>query len=308
VRSGGDAADDPAIWVHPRRPARSTVIGTDKLSGISVYDLDGREIQYRADGEINNVDLRDGFPLGASRVTLAAVTNRSTQTVGLYRVNRRSGTLAPIDSRVADPDLGVNGICMYRSAASGRFYFFVTGLQGEVEQWRVLADGAGGVRAKRVRSFRLENSAEACVADDRLGAFYIGEEAIGIWRYRAEPGEGTARRLVDGTGHGGKLVADVEGLAIATQGSRGTLIASSQGSNSYTAYGRGRGNEFRYSFEIADGGVDGVEDTDGLDVTTIDLGPGFRHGLLVVQDGSNDDGNQNFKLAPLCSAGSVVCR
>ena len=32
VPSDEDAADDPAIWVHPSDPAQSTIIGTDKLS------------------------------------------------------------------------------------------------------------------------------------------------------------------------------------------------------------------------------------------------------------------------------------
>src|SRR5262245_16629953 len=31
---GGDAADDPAIWVHPNSPALSTVIGTYKKGGL----------------------------------------------------------------------------------------------------------------------------------------------------------------------------------------------------------------------------------------------------------------------------------
>lgn len=30
----GDAADDPAIWVHPTDPSLSTVIGTDKEGGL----------------------------------------------------------------------------------------------------------------------------------------------------------------------------------------------------------------------------------------------------------------------------------
>ena len=47
--------------------------------------------------------------------------------------------------------------------------------------------------------------------------------------------------------------------------------------------------------------VDGVEDTDGLDVVSAPLGPRYPMGLLVVQDGVNlaPDGaeaNQNFKL------------
>jgi myo-inositol-hexaphosphate 3-phosphohydrolase len=33
VGHGGDAADDPAIFVHPTDPARSAIIATDKKGG-----------------------------------------------------------------------------------------------------------------------------------------------------------------------------------------------------------------------------------------------------------------------------------
>ena len=57
VPSGGDAADDPAIWVHPSDPAESTIIGTDKQGGLVVYDLAGKQLQYLPDGKMDNVDL-----------------------------------------------------------------------------------------------------------------------------------------------------------------------------------------------------------------------------------------------------------
>jgi 3-phytase len=41
VPTGGDAADDATIWVHPIAPALSLVIGTDKDDGLAVYDLAG---------------------------------------------------------------------------------------------------------------------------------------------------------------------------------------------------------------------------------------------------------------------------
>jgi 3-phytase len=48
-----------------------------------------------------------------------------------------------------------------------------------------------------------------------------------------------------------------------------------------------------------DGEIDGVEETDGIEITSVPL-PGFPKGLLVVQDGYNYDGkkkkSQNFKL------------
>ena len=41
-----------------------------------------------------------------------------------------------------------------------------------------------------------------------------------------------------------------------------------------------------------------VEQTDGIDVTTMDLGPNFPSGAFIAQDGKNDNGYQNFKLVP----------
>src|SRR3712207_202531 len=78
VSHGGDAADDAAIWVHPSDPARSTIIGTDKLGGIAVYDLAGSQLQYRDENAtFNNVDLRTDFPLGDQRVALVAASDRT---------------------------------------------------------------------------------------------------------------------------------------------------------------------------------------------------------------------------------------
>ncbi|HEV2950851.1 MAG TPA: phytase, partial [Actinomycetota bacterium] len=58
VAHGGDAADDAAIWVHPTDPALSTIIGTDKLGGLAVYDLSGAQLQLLDPARrMNNVDL-----------------------------------------------------------------------------------------------------------------------------------------------------------------------------------------------------------------------------------------------------------
>ena len=41
----GDAADDPAIWVHPTDTSKSLILGTNKDVGVYVYGLDGSEKQ-----------------------------------------------------------------------------------------------------------------------------------------------------------------------------------------------------------------------------------------------------------------------
>ena len=87
VPNGGDAADDPAIWVNTRDPSRSTVIGTDKEGGLAVYDLGGKQLQYLPHGRMNNVDLRDGFRLAGAEVTLGTASNRDTNTIAIYKVD-----------------------------------------------------------------------------------------------------------------------------------------------------------------------------------------------------------------------------
>ena len=53
---------------------------------------------------------------------------------------------------------------------------------------------------------------------------------------------------------------------------------------------------------IADGvsGIDGISETDGLDVTSASLGAGLESGAFIAQDGRNvsPPENQNFKLVP----------
>jgi 3-phytase len=290
----GDAADDVAIWVHTRRRARSTIIGTDKKGGIAVYDLRGRQIQYRRDGRINNVDLRRGFWLGGRRVTLVTATNRSDDSIEIYRVAPRTRRLVDVRARAVDAGPDVYGLCMYRSPLTRRYYVFVTTESGRLGQWRLVRVGRR-VDARRVRRFEVGSRTEGCVTDDPLRRLYLAEEEEGIWRYRAEPHAGARRVRVDRTGGRGHLSADVEGLAIA-RGGRGHLIASSQGNNSFVVYRR-RSNAYVKRFRIAAGrGIDEVSDTDGIDVTTVRLGRAFPRGVFVAQDGSNRPHHQNFKL------------
>jgi 3-phytase len=305
VPPGGDA-DDPAIWVHPDDPEDSTIIGTDKLGGLAVYDLEGNEIQYLADGDLNNVDLRDGFRLGGESVTLVTAADATTNRLAIYRVDPATRELVDVAAREIELGIAAYGSCMYRSPETGKFYFFVNSEKqggnpgGRVEQWELIEEPGGRVDARRVRSFAVGSQTEGCVADDELGDLYIGEEARGIWRYRAEPTAGTERKRVDSTGAGGHLEAEVEGLAIAYgPGRSGYVVASSQGNNSIAVYRR-EDNEYVKGFAIeGDDDIDAVEETDGVEVTTQDLGEAFPDGLLVAHDGSDDGGRTNFKLVPL---------
>ena len=299
VRHAGDAADDPAIWVHPDDPVRSLVFGDDKEGGIGAWALDGREVQV-VDPEIriNNIDLRYGFALGGKKVDLLAAADETNRALRFYAIGAE-GRLEPAGGV---PKIGLDpyGLCLYRSATSGALFCFVTGRDGALQQWELRDDG-GRVAAAKVREIDVGGLSEGCVADDALGALYVGEEAVGVWRYGAEPGAGAARTRVDGTKKGGNLKADVEGLALYDAGEgRGYLIASSQGDHSFAIYRREAGNAFVGRFRVVDGAVDGVSDTDGIDVSSAALGPAFPKGLFVAQDGANAKpaARQNFNLVP----------
>lgn len=96
--AGGNAdADDPAVWVDPRHPGRSLVLGTLKEAGLDVYGLDGRRLQHiaapatpgedAAPGRFNNVDVVYGFRLGGRTTDLALVSDRGRDRVRAYAID-----------------------------------------------------------------------------------------------------------------------------------------------------------------------------------------------------------------------------
>ena len=304
VSSFGDAADDPAIWVHPTNPEMSMVFGTDKQLGLNTYDMNGKTIQALSSGRLNNVDIRYGFPLGDKMIDIATASNRTDDSISIYGidpVSRQITDLADgtIDTGMIDP----YGFCMYHNITSGDFYVFVNDTDGVVKQWLLKDAGNNRIGAELVRSFEVGSQTEGCVADDYTGDLYIGEENVAIWKYSADPDGGEDRVMVDSTTDG-NLTSDVEGLALylGPEG-KGYLVASNQGADNYAIYERQGDNAFKGIFHVvADDatGIDGSSETDGLDVTSANLGPAFPHGALVVQDGRNimPAERQNFKYIP----------
>lgn len=321
VASADDAADDPAIWLNTKNPAQSFVIGTDKKSGLAVYDLSGAIVFQNQDGRMNNVDVRSDFPIvleagdpeSAAPTIVVAATNRTNKNIVVYGMDPISGVLTnilaePIPSNFEDP----YGLCLYRSGKTGKLYVYANDKEGNVSQWRLHDNGSGQLLGTLERNWSVGSQTEGCVADDANGVMYIGEEAVGIWRYGAEPGDSSdTRSSVDTTGlgttSGSRLSADVEGLALYVppegEADNGYLVASSQGNFTYVVYDRAPPHAYRGTFQVTDNsekGVDGSQETDGLDVVAAALSPIYPSGLLVVQDGYNknpdgSDANQNFK-------------
>lgn len=302
--AAGDIADDSAIFANPVTPSLSVVIADNKddaKGGIGVFDLQGRLLQFRQDGKIGNVDLRAEFPLGGRRIVLVGANNRTSDRLTFWELDPSTRSLsAPIG--LTNPTVAPNyGFCLYHSAQTDRFFAFVTQETGKatLEQYELAAE-SNKVRATLVRSFQVGSIAEGCVADDELGWLYVAQEDVGIWRYGAEPTAGSTRVKIAAVGDG-HLVADVEGLALAKGPNlSGYLVASSQADSRYALYDR-QTHAFLRGFGIgSNGAIDAVQETDGVDICTSNLGPGFEHGALVVHDGQNTGSStSNLKYIPL---------
>ena len=306
VRGEGDAADDPAIWIHPTDASLSLILGTDKRRGLSVYDLSGREVQFLPRGRINNVDLRQGVAMTGGPVTLAVATNRAERAMDIYSVSGEGQVELALAQalEIDDP----YGICMHLDAA-GIVYAYVNGSGGEYEIWRL--NEGGELKPERIDRFSLPTKPEGCVVDDQTGIAYIGEEEHGIWKMPAGAGGSEVKVLLDSV-DSVRLTADVEGLDIyrIAQG-KAILVASSQGDYTFAFYDLNDSDRYLGSVRIADNPaleIDGAEETDGLAVSAVNLGPGFEQGVLVVQDGFNrhPEENQNFKLVPFSSVTAAL--
>lgn len=81
----------------------SLIIGTSKSAGIGVYDLAGNERQVLDNSGMNNVDLRYNFPLGGASVDLVTAGNRTSITIGIYRVDVPTPMIVNVAARSIKP-------------------------------------------------------------------------------------------------------------------------------------------------------------------------------------------------------------
>ena len=306
-----DAADDPAIWYNDADPSKSLVLGTDKQAGIYVYDLEGKVVQFMNVGRINNVDLRDGFMYNGKEVVLVAGSNRSINCITLFYMDKETGILSDSLLNIPSGVDEVYGLCMYRNVLLNEFHVFVNGKGGMFEQWKITSPN-NVLEAKLLRSFMLNSQPEGMVADDRFGTVYMGVEEEGIYKLDTDPKGDTLLQLMPGSDSSNpNIVYDVEGLALFSYKNAEYLIASIQGNFSYAIFKIGEtGDQYVTSIVIEDGIVDGVEETDGLEIMTLPLNEKFKQGMFVVQDGYNTFGDlaqsQNFKYVSFSKIAEIL--
>lgn len=298
----GDAADDPAIWVHPKDATKSLVLGTDKRGGLAVYNLQGEEVQYLPVGRLNNVDIRSGFNLNGTLIDLAVASNRDNNSLHIFSIDRDNGQLQVLSEQPTTIK-DIYGICMFKDKQN-RFYSIVNDKDGTFEQYN-LTTLSGNVVANKVRTFKVETQPEACVVDDQSEQLFVGEEDAAVWSLNA--GADSPTQLTKVISTGGIVHADIEGIAYYRGKKHSYLVVSSQGNDSYVVLDAQPPYKIRGAFTVglnASLGIDGASETDGLEVTSSDLSGNntgiWRLGMLVVQDGRKrlPVGTQNFKYIP----------
>jgi len=284
----GDRADDPAIWVNPANPEASLILGTDKSNGLYVYALDGSTKQFLDVGMVNNVDLRGN---------LAVASNDEIGGLSWFIIDAESANVSHIGDTPVDM-VEPYGACL--GIVAGAPVAGVTYKDGTAQLWSATIADDGEITSTLSRTIKLASQLEGCVFDDQHQRLFIGEEAMGIWSLDlSDPASEPV--MVDTIAASNGLVADVEGLSIwKAEDGTGYLVASAQEADRYVVYDRLPPHAPRGIFSIvesADGAIDGVSHTDGLDVVSPSL-PGYPRGLLVVQDDTNGglSRGQNFKL------------
>ena len=124
---------------------------------------------------------------------------------------------------------------------------------------------------------------------------------MGVWEVDARADQPVTLSSVIKVGD--VLHADVEGLAFYQSERHDYLVMSSQGNDSYVVVDAEPPYALRGAFRVglnARAGIDGSSETDGIEVTSVNLGGAWSRGMLVVQDGRKrmPEQAQNFKFVP----------
>ena len=298
----GDA-DDPALWVNSKDPAQSVVVGTDKASaagGLYVFGLDGRIRQRITPLERpNNVDIEYGIAPG---VDIAATTERGAQRLRVFRIGAVGLTdiSPPADVKVFAGETGARalamGISLYRRPRDGAVFAIVSRKDGPngayLWQYRLSLGSDGRVQMKKVREFGEYsggegNEIEAVAVDDPLGYVYYADEGGGIRKYHADPDHPEAARQLAYFGRDG-FGANREGIGIyQRRDGTGYVVCTDQlaGSSQYRIFRREgvKGNPHDHG-EVLKVVAGGADSTDGLEVSSANLGRAFPGGIVMAMN------------------------
>ncbi|MDH3652075.1 MAG: phytase [Saprospiraceae bacterium] len=279
--------DDMCIWLHPDDPSRSLIITADKDAWkLFVYNLEGEELNtYDLPHRPGNIDVIYNFPFDGQLIDVVGFNTRSVNNArfGFYKINLVTLGLDSLGYPMTDNwSDELYGFALYRSPNNNAFYAFGSDQSSRIQQYQFFDDGNGGISLEHKRTWQngsMSFPTEGMVADQENGLLYAANENQGIYVYQADEDQSTDHLRFLGLDPG-KLDDDVEGLTIyyAASGA-GYLIASSQGENYFSVFERADSNAFIGTFRI-----NGVQDTDGIDLVSSALNENFHAGIFACHN------------------------
>lgn len=275
--------DDPAIWINSQDPSKSIIIGTDKDTdgGLYAFDLNGKII-HKVLGlkRPNNVDLEYGFILNGKKTDIAAVTERETNKVKLYSLPELK-EVGEVSVFEGETERGPMGVSMYKNPQTEEIFIIVGRKSGPADGylWQYkLTEKNGSITGEVVRKFGKYSGLkeiESIAVDDEMGYIYYSDEQFGVHKYYADPEKSNEELAVFGKGD---FKSDVEGISIyPTDKGKGYILVSNQQNDTFNVYLR----EDQSKGRIAEIPVSTLE-SDGSEVTHVNLGPKFPKGVFVA--------------------------
>lgn len=284
--------DDPAIWINPADHTSSLIVGTDKDTdgALYLYDMNGKVIKKSITlKRPNNVDIAYGMVINGNPTALAVTTERESNRIRVFSMpDLKAIDNGGIEVFTDETERGPMGVALYTRPSDKKIFAVVGRKSGPKEnylwQYELFLQADGSIGAKLVRKFGSysgKKEIEAIAIDNQKGFLYYSDEGVGIRKYYADPAKNDNRQLAL---FGEKdFKEDHEGISIyQTSDSTGYIMVSNQQTNSFMVYSReGNGakpNEHTLLKEIPFSTIE----SDGSDVTNLNLGPKFPKGMFVA--------------------------
>src|SRR3546814_20967171 len=99
----------------------------------------GEVVQFLPDGKMNNVDLREGFALSGEHVVLVTASNRTDDSIAIYRLNTATRRLAALADGVHPTGFDdTYGLCLYPSPHHAPMSVSITIRRASCEEGRLM--------------------------------------------------------------------------------------------------------------------------------------------------------------------------
>jgi 3-phytase len=309
--------------------------------GLAAFTTSGDLVANVSLRRPNNVDVEYGLLVGGSATDIAVTCERDRQAIRVYalpRLEAIDGGGLPAFEGELDRDRRCMGVGLYKRPHDGEIFVILSRKSGPsgtyLWQYRLSDDDRDGVvEALVVRQFGQVSDGgeiEAVVVDDIANRIFYADEGCCIRAYAADPADDEGQLTADELatfGHEG-FQQDREGISIYARGASSPrmdrddaaaladdfkqtdplpgflFVSDQQRTGTFRVFCREAPHVYLDSIQLAD-----TENSDGSEVTSFSLGPGFESGLFVAM--SDVSHRFNFyswaSIASCLDGASEVC-